>query len=196
VKPFGLVDNDSTEPERIADLQAKGVTPLNVYSVESIYYHPDVQKLVGGKLAAVVGGSMEDKLKQANDAALHAIRQNAEHLSARIAEKAARAQVLSLLPKKGEIGTNHKRTAELDFRNIREEEAGRLEALINASDYIGILRRYPIRESPALDAIAKSLNFANRALYEAAVRKLLVDDSEAVKLVRTLLGVLPADLVR
>lgn len=43
VKPFGLVDNDSSAPERIADLQGKGVIPLSVYSVESIYYHPEVQ---------------------------------------------------------------------------------------------------------------------------------------------------------
>ena len=80
-------------------------------------------------------------------------------------------------------------------QKIREEEVAHLEALINASDFVGVLRRYPIRESPTLEAIAKSLNFANRAQYEAAVCKLLADDSEAVKLVRTLLGVLPADLV-
>jgi len=62
VKPFGLVDNDSSEPERIADLQAKGVIALNVYSVESIYYHPSVQKLAGEKLAAVLGGDLGEKL--------------------------------------------------------------------------------------------------------------------------------------
>lgn len=194
VKPFGLVDNDSSEPERIADLQNKGVTPLNVYSVESIYYHPDVQKLAGEKLATVVGGSLDEKLKKAKEDALKAIRQSSEHLSNRIAEKAARAQVFSLLPKKGEIGAGGKRTAELDFQKVAKDEAARLEALINACDFVGVLKRYPIRESPALDAIAKALNFANRAQYEAAVRKFLADDPEAVKLVRTLLGSLPVDL--
>jgi ABC-type cobalamin/Fe3+-siderophores transport system ATPase subunit len=195
VKPFGLVDNDSSEPERIADLQGKGVIALNVYSVESIYYHPDVQKLAGEKLAAVVGGNLDEKLQRAKEDALNAIRQNAGHLSNRIAEKAARAQVFSLLPKKGEIGAAGNRTAELDFRKIGEEEAARLETLINASDFVGVLERYPIRESPALDAIAKALNFANRGQYEAAVRKLLADDYEAVKLVRALLGSLPPDLI-
>jgi hypothetical protein len=195
VKPFGLVDNDSSEPQRIADLQAKGVIPLNVYSVESIYYHPDVQKLAADKLATVVGGSLDEKLKQAKEDALKAIHQNARHLSNRIAEKAARAQVFSLLPKKGEVGTAGKRTAEIDFQKIAAEEAARLEALVRASDFIGVLKRYTIRESPALDAIAKALNFASRAQYEAAVRKLLADDVELVKLVRGLLGSLPPDLV-
>lgn len=195
VKPFGLIDNDSSEPERITDLQGKGVIPLNVYSVESVYYHPTVQKLVGEKLAAVVGGSLDEKMTQANDAALRAIRQNAEHLSIRIAEKEARAQVFSLLPRKGEIAAGGKRTTELDFRLIGKEEAKRLDALLASSDFAEILRRYPIRESRALDAIAKALNFADRTQYEAAVRKLLADDPEAVKLVRGLLGPLPTDLV-
>lgn len=88
-----------------------------------------------------------------------------------------------------------KRTAEIDFAKYAQDEAARIEALINASDFIGILQRYPIRESPALDAIAKALNFANRDQYEAAVRNLLVRDLEAVKRVRTLLGSLPADLI-
>lgn len=195
VKPFGLVDNDSSEPERIADLEGKGVIPLSVYSVESIYYHPDLQKLAGEKLTTVVGGSLGEKLKQAKEDALRAVGQNAEHLSNRIAEKAARAQVFSLLPKKGEIGAGGKRTAELDFQKIAEEEATRLEALISASDFVGVLQRYPIRESGALDAIAKALNFAGRAQYELAIRKLLADDAEAVKSVRALLGSLPPDLV-
>jgi ABC-type cobalamin/Fe3+-siderophores transport system ATPase subunit len=195
VKPFGLVDNDSSEPERIADLQSRGVIPLNVYSVESIYYHPKVQKLAGKKLATVLGGNLEEKLRKANDDAIKAIRDSAKHLSTRIAEKAARAQVFSLLPKKGEVAAGSKRTAEIDFAVIVEGERARLDGLINASDFIGVLQRYPVRESAALDAIVKALHFANRAQYEAAVRKLLVDDTEAAKLVRSLLGSLPADLI-
>ncbi|MCC6581421.1 MAG: AAA family ATPase [Phycisphaeraceae bacterium] len=195
VKPFGLVDNDSSEPERIADLQAKGVIPLNVYSVESIYYHPSVQKLAVERLAKVLGVDSAERLKKANNDAIKAIRDNSKHLSTRIAEKAARAQVFSLLPQKGEVATGGKRTAEIDFAQIAQKEAARLESLVNASDIVGVLQRYPIRESPALDAIAKALSFADRVQYEAAVRKLLVDDPDAVTLVRNLLGSLPDDLI-
>jgi hypothetical protein len=103
VKAFGLVDNDSSEPERILDLESKGVIPLNVNSVESIYYHPDVQKLAGEKLATVVGGSLDEKLKKATEDALKAINENARHLSNRVAEKAARVQVFSLLPRRARL---------------------------------------------------------------------------------------------
>lgn len=195
IKPFGLIDNDSSAPERIADMQSKGVIPLNVYSVESIYYHPEVQKIVGEKLAAVVGGDLTEKLKKANDDAIKAIRGSANHLSSKIAEKSVRAQIFSLLPKKGEVTSGIKRSVEIDFAKFAREEAERMDRLINASDFVGILQRYPIRESPTLDAIAKALNFADRAQYEAAVRNLLVKDSEAVTRVRSLLGSLPADLI-
>ncbi len=195
VKPFGLVDNDASDPERIAELQAKGVIPLAVYSVESIYYHPEVQQLVGERLTAVVGGDLTGKLKKANTDAISAIRDNAKHLSTRIAEKSARAQVFTLLPKKGEVAAGGKRTAEIDFAKFAQDEAARIEKLIDATDFVGLLQRYPIRESSALDAIAKALNFANRDLYEAAVCRLLAQDSGAVKHVRNLLGSFPADLV-
>lgn len=195
VKPFGLVDNDSSEPERIADLQAKGVIPLNVYSVESIYYHPEVQRLVGEKLTSVVGGDLGGKLEKAKVDAIKAISENAKHLSARIAEKSARSQVFSLLPKKGEVAAGGKRTAEIDFAKCAQDEEARIQALVSASDFVGVLQRYPIRESAALDAIAKALSFANRTQYEAAVQNLLVHDAAAVSLVRGLLGSFPADLV-
>lgn len=195
VKPYGLVDNDSSEPQRIEDLKNKGVIPINVYSVESIYYHPEVQKLAAEKLLAVIGGNVESTLKKASNAAIAAIRDQAKHLSARIAEKSARAQVFSLLPKKGEVAAGSKRTVEIDFAKFNQEEAKKLDGLINASDLIGILQRYPIRESSALDDIAKALNFANRAHYEAAVRHLLVRDKDAVERVRNLLGSFPVELI-
>lgn len=154
-----------------------------------------MQKLVGERFAAVVGGDLEERLKKATDDAIKAIRDNAKHLSTRIAEKVARAQVFSLLPKKGEVAAGAKRSIEIDFAKVAEDEAARLEGLVNASDFVGLLQRYPIRESLALDAIVKALIFATRDQYEAAVRKLLVDDLESVKRVRDLLGSLPADLI-
>ena len=195
VKPFGLVDNDSAQPERIAELKDKGVIPLNVYSVESIYYHPKVQELATARLVELFGGDLNEKLEKANGDAIKAIRENAQHLSARIAEKAARAEVFSLLPKKGEVAAGGKRTAEIDFSKYARDELSRLEVLLNAFDFVGILQRYPIRESTALDAIAKALGFKSRTQYEATVRKLLLDNLDAVRILQKLLGSLPADLV-
>jgi len=194
VKPFGLVDNDSAEPAHIADLKSKGVIALNVYSVESIYYHPEVQKLAASKLAEVVPCNLEAILSNANEDAISAIRKNASHLSERIAEKEVRAQVFKHLPKKGDVAAGGTRTNTIDYTKIARDEATRLTSLLDSCDFLGVLQRYPIRESGAIDAIVKALNFRGRADYEDAVRKILVDDLDSVSLVRGLLGPLPDDL--
>jgi hypothetical protein len=45
-----------------------------------------------------------------------------------------------------------------------------------------------------LDYIAKHLGFQTRNQYESAVRKLLMDDAEALEFVRGLFGALPAEI--
>lgn len=195
VQAFGIVDNDTSDAERLTKLAARGVVPISVYSVESVYYHPDVQRLAGEKLAEVVGGDIDQKLADARTSALKALQQQRTHLAACIAEKAARAQVFTLLPKKGEMSSGGKRTADIDFGGCLNAEQNRLDALVGAQDFAGILQRYPIRESGALDAIAKALGYAGRAQYESAVLQLLLKDPQAVERVRALLGPVPQELV-
>ena len=89
-------------------------------------------------------------------------------------------------------GGDHKLT--IDFTKIPRDEAKRLTSLLDSCDFLGVLQRYPIRESGAIDAIVKALNFRGRVDYEDAVRKILVDDLDSVSLVRGLLGPLPDDL--
>jgi len=60
---FGIVDNDRRTQGDIDVLKAKGVYPLSVFSVESIYYHPEVQRRVAERHAVVTG---EDATRLAN----------------------------------------------------------------------------------------------------------------------------------
>jgi hypothetical protein len=75
-----------------------------------------------------------------------------------------------------------------------EQEYGRLEHELNAGNLAEIISRYPVRETSALDRIAKALEFQNRKQYERAVRKLLIDDQEALTFVKSLFGTLVSDL--
>ena len=51
-----------------------------------------------------------------------------------------------------------------------------------------------IRETPALARIAVKLGFQGCEQYEGAVRKLLMDDKEALTFVRSLFGTLESDI--
>jgi hypothetical protein len=65
----------------------------------------------------------------------------------------------------------------VDAQTLYQEERERLQAWLDAKDVGSIIRRYPIRETMALTAIVRNLQFKSRNQYEAAVRKLVVDDA-------------------
>ena len=50
------------------------------------------------------------------------------------------------------------------------------------------MTRYPIHETSAFSEIAKKLGFRNKAQYEAAIRKLLMENEEELEFVKSLFG--------
>ena len=69
-----------------------------------------------------------------------------------------------------------------------------LETRLAGRDIAFVISRYPVRETPALGAIASKLGFQNRVQYENAVRKLLLDDGDALEFVRSMFGSLSSDI--
>ena len=57
-----------------------------------------------------------------------------------------------------------------------------------------LLKRYPVRESGALNRISDGLGFPHCSKYEGAVLKLLQDDAESMDLLRNLFANLPNEL--
>ncbi|RYG98480.1 MAG: ATP-binding protein [Alphaproteobacteria bacterium] len=194
VKPFGLVDGDGADDRRRAHLAKKGIAAIEAYSVESIYYHPYLQKLACEKLTCVLGRDLEERLGRARAAAIDAISTRRQHLIERIVEKTARSRFFKNLPTREKVKERGQCTANVDLDELVAEEERRLQAMIDDSDLVGLLKRYPIRETIALESIAKELQFAGRVQYEAAVINLLSKDSVALAKVRELLGQLPPSL--
>src|SRR5690606_1247758 len=141
---FGLVDNDASTQARIAALRSQNVYPLEVYSVESIYYHPEVQELVGRELSAVVGDNLAQSLESARCEAIDSVERCKEHLSLRIAEKVARAKVFSVLPSRDDMKAGKTLAVEVDLSSYARDELERLKSMIDAGDLAAILKRYPV----------------------------------------------------
>jgi ABC-type Mn2+/Zn2+ transport system ATPase subunit len=193
VRAFGLVDNDRRTPEDIERLKGKGVYALPVFSIESIYYHPEVQSRVVKRHAAVTGGDASARLADAKSAAISAIASHAQRLSERT-EKAIREQLLRKLPGKPEIAAAAPISITIDVAAVVAAERSRLQSAVTAGDLSFLVAQYPIRETPALTGIAEKLGFQDREQYEAAVRKLLMDEPEALEFVKSLFGTLPNDI--
>lgn len=191
---FGIVDNDSRTQEDIDRLKAKGVYAVSVFSVESIYYHPDIQRRIAERYAAVTGEDATARLANAHKAAIDAITPHVRRLSERVIEHTIRKEIFNNLPQRKEIAAAEPINISINVAEFLTTECGRLQEYLNAFNLSTIIARYPIRETPALTEIANKLGFQNRAQYEGAVRKLLMDDNEALTFVKSLFGTLEADI--
>jgi ABC-type cobalamin/Fe3+-siderophores transport system ATPase subunit len=194
VHPFGIVDNDRRASKEVEELKARGIYALSVFSVESIYYHPDIQQWVTRRQAEVIGDDAKFRVASARDAAIDAVEKHVERLAQRVAERAIRESVMAQLPTKKEIAAGNPISLAVDIKKGVGEEVARLKDYLQKKDLPSIVALYPVRETPALAAIAAKLGFQNRDQYESAVRKLLIDQKPALDFVRTLFGTLPTDL--
>jgi len=194
VHAFGIVDNDRRPETDINLLKEKGIYALPVFSVESIYYHPHIQDLIAQRHAVVTGNDESKLLASAKIAAIEAIKPCIKRLSDRTAEKAIREEFFRNLPKKEDIKDGRDINVSIDVAKFVKPEYERLQNALNAGNLAEIISRYPVRETPALDKIAKELGFQNCKQYEGAVRKLLIDDKEALTFVKSLFGPLASDM--
>lgn len=186
VRAFGLVDGDRRSPEEITHLQAKGVFAVPAVSVEAIYYRGEIQARVTERQVEVDGGNAQERLAKAKDDALAAIAPHAERLARKAAEVAIRDLYLRQAPDKAAIAAKAKHDVSIDMKDVVDIELGRLSQAMASGNLDAIIAGYAVRETPALSALATNLGFQNREQYEAAVRKLLLDERTALAAVQQL----------
>lgn len=194
VRAFGLIDNDNRSAEDVDHLKQQGVYALSVFAVESVYYHPEVQRRVVERHAAVTGRDPALLLKDASDRAIDAIRAHVQRLSERIVERKVRDQIEKQLPTSNSISSATPVSINIDVGVEVSKETVELTTILDKRDLHAAICRYPVRETQALSEIARRLGFQGREQYESSVRKLLLDDSSALGFVRSLFAALATEL--
>ena len=194
VEAFGIVDRDNRGDDEVAVLREDRVYALPWYSVESIYYHPDLQARIAQRRAQLLGSDSESALQAARESALMGVRQRVDHIVQKRASATARGQAQESIP--AIIDTDHiLALPSIDVPTLRDEERSNLEKAFDADDLKTIVERYPIRETGALAAIANGLGFQSCSEYERAVLKLLIDDEKSLAWARSLFDPLAPDIV-
>lgn len=188
VKAFGLIDGDQRPPEDLSELSRRGVYAVPFIALEAIYYHPEMQARVANRHASVTGDDAPGRLADAIAAALASIKAHGRRMAERIAETTVRARLLRQLPDRRDVAARRPITLSVDPAEIVDGEFERLCTCLDRGDFESLICRYPIRETPALVEIARRLGFQGRDQYEGAVRKLVLDDAEALRWVRSLFG--------
>ena len=193
VDAFGIVDRDNRGDDEVAVLREERVYALPWYSVESIYYHPDLQTRIAQRRAQLLGSDSESALQAARESALMRVRQRVDHIVQKRASAIARGQAQRSIP--AIIDTDHiLALPSIDVPALRDEERSSLEKALEADDLKTIIERYPIRETGALAAIANGLGFQSCSEYERAVLKLLIDDADSLAWARSLFEPFGSDI--
>jgi len=192
VQAYGIVDQDQLTPEKKSLLEAKGVFPLSVYSVEALYYNQDIVNALAILQCKLIGGDPKQMTALAWSNLIDAISSQADRLAARMTEQMVKDQVsLGMLDwKRIQAGDNVEIT--VDAQVLYQTERTQLQTWLEEEDVAKIIARYPIRESMALVGVASALQFKGRSQYEAAVRKLIIDDAEKKAMLIGKFGGLPA----
>lgn len=84
----------------------------------------------------------------------------------------------------------------IDVLAAVDSELSTLNGLLKRKELQAVIEKYPIRETPALGEISKQLGFQGPQQYEAAVRKLLMDNADALAFVRSMFGHLSDELMK
>ena len=167
---------------------------LSAFSVESIYYHPEIQRRLAEKQSEILESDAETLLLKAKNEAISSIAQQKGHLCRRIAEKLVREQIFQNLPTRGDIGEKPSIEISINIVELVAEEERKLQELLDSESLHEIIEKYPIRETGAMNAISKALGFQGAKQYQGAVRKILISNEEALTFVQGLFGELKPNL--
>lgn len=98
------------------------------------------------------------------------------------------------LPRREDIAAGTPINVSINVATYVTAERDQLQGALKTGNLTKIVEHYPVRETPALNKIARELGFQDREQYEGAVRKLLMDDNDALTFVKSLFGTLKLDI--
>ena len=173
LRAFGIADGDGYAPDQIRVKRDKGVYVLPFYSVEAIYFHPQIIERIAAQMAGIKGEDSSALIAKALAAGVAAITDHTERLSRKVVKKLVRKQITEQIPNDDDLLVGQRVILENNANAILATRKEELDAAVANSDWETILIKSPVRDSSALADISKTLGFHKRQDYEKAVRHLL-----------------------
>lgn len=196
VLAYGLVDRDDLTDDQVRELQDRGVFALSVHSAEAIYYSDAAMRRLAQRQAETLGGDPEEFLKSATEAALTLLSNNETmlRLSARKCERLVRGKLHSKMPTWRDLQSGVDISISVPVKDLYDQEVAKYRVMIESRDLDGLISRYPVRDSGALNEIATNLEFKGRSKYEQAVLALASAEGDFREELRALVGPLASEI--
>lgn len=181
---FGIADGDGFTNEQISVKRENGIYMLPVYSVESIYFHPEIIKLVATNQSRIHNIDTQELTNAAIEKGIAAIAGDTERLSKNIAKKLIRKLVIEQIPDDDKLINMKDFQILNDGPKIHAEHKAIIDEAVHSNDWEMILKKCPIRSTSALNDIAVILHFRGVNDYLNYVRYLLSQDESRLAFVR------------
>lgn len=194
IKAWGIIDNDRRSAGEVEKLKGCGVFALSHFSIEALYYHPKIIRVVAKAASEFMGKDAEALFQDAILGAIDESAKQREHFVLDAVERLVRREIFNNFPKKSDIQNCPMVKVEVDVNALRASEEVDFDRFIHERNLEAILERYPLRESGALNRIANVLGLKSRADYEDAVRECISKDKEAKSFLKGLFGDLVAEI--
>ena len=190
VEAYGLIDSDGRSPEAVNSLSEHGVFALDVYSVESLYYCLDSLDAVARWQAQSLGRDPDTLRDSALQAAFNVLGESglAERMAARRCEHLVRDQITSQSPDWKTIRDQALSDFQISLKSPFQDELRRFRELSQAGAFDQLVARYPLRDSRVFNAIASSLEFSKRDLYEQTLIARIQSDAVLGEKLRDRIG--------
>jgi ABC-type cobalamin/Fe3+-siderophores transport system ATPase subunit len=183
---FGIVDSDGFDQHEIEKKREKGVYAVPFYSVEAIYYHPEIIRKIAERNAQFRGGNAEQMAQAAIDGAINAVRNQVDRLTRPGVKKAIRKEILDQIPDDDKLMNNTQLIINYDSLSIYNNKIQQVNNAIDSGDWLNALVHCKIRSSDARGAIIRELKYTDYVSYETSVIKLINDCQETREFARGL----------
>lgn len=186
LRVFGIVDGDGYSTEQIEKKRERGIYALPVYSVEAIYFHPEILRRIAESMEEILGDDALNRFNQVPEAWVNEIKDHTERLSEKAVKKYVRKSIMEQIPNDDDLLKGKSVSLKNDVNSILTQRKRELDLAVESRDWEAILTKCPVRESNALHTIAKTLGFQDKFDYETAVRELLRKDNNSLDFVKGL----------
>lgn len=195
VEAFGLIDRDNRKDEDVKRLEEKGVFALEVYSVETLYYCSDAISAVAYEQARLRGEDSTQLIDSAKKESIEVLKDHAEEMAAKRCIRQIQESTLSKIPNWESIKNNSIQSFCIPIDSeLYSKELAHFNKLVDEENLDKLIARYPVRQSCALETIARSLVCKNRTDYERIVINLIQHDNELAEKLKKRIGPLASRL--
>lgn len=195
VEAFGLIDRDNRKDEDVKRLEEKGVFALEVYSVETLYYCSDAISAVAYEQARLRGEDSTQLIDSAKKESIEVLKDHAEEMAAKRCIRQIQESTLSKIPNWESIKNNSIQSFCIPIDSeLYSKELAHFNKLVDEENLDKLIARYPVRQSCALETIARSLVCKNRTDYERIVINLIQRDNELAEKLKKRIGPLASRL--